>query len=208
MRLAPSGGLAAFESRPHAQGKRQWRGHRPRAWDPRRGQPRCRRPGQSLGRGEGGGCRRCWLGGWSCTLLGLGSGGPVPTPSAVRELGPGSGIFPPAPGQDFSSRTQLPKGNRRSFLGQVSKEVGAGEEKGGAKGKEKKNQPSWQVFRAQSRSGNASLPLIASRPDEFLEETAAETLHKSHCCACVGCLLKEVKGHRLWYIKKGKKIVF
>jgi len=61
---------------------------------------------------------------------------------------------------------------------------------------------SWQVFRAQSWSGNASLPLIAWRPDEFLEETTAEMLHKSHCCACVGCILSEVKGHRLWYIKR------
>ena len=61
---------------------------------------------------------------------------------------------------------------------------------------------SWQLFRAQSWSGNASLPLIAWRPDEFLEETTAEMLHKSHCCACVGCILSEVKGHRLWYIKR------
>lgn len=96
------------------------------------------------------------------------------------------------------------EGNRRSFLGQVSK--GGWGERGRAEGKGKN--PSWQEFRAQSRSGNASLPLIAPGPDEFLEETATAMLHGSHCCACVGCLQKEGKGHRLWYIKQGKKIIF
>lgn len=39
----------------------------------------------------------------------------------------------------------------------------------------------------------------------FLKKPQPKTLHKSHCCACVGCALKEGKGHRLWYIKWGKK---
>lgn len=99
---------------------------------------------------------------------------------------------------------ELLKGSHRSFLGQVNKAGWGSKRESEGEGKK----PSWQVFRAQSRGGNASLPLIASRPAEFLEETAAEILHKSHCCACVGCLLKEVKGHRLWYIKKKKKSYF
>lgn len=127
--------------------------------------------------------------------LGSAPGGQCPTPLAAQGQGPGSSIFPPAPGGDFSSRA-------RKFS-RTSEQGGVGGERRRARGKEKN--PSWQVFRAQSRSGNASLPLIASRPDEFREETATEMLHKSHCCACVGCLLKEVKGHRLWYIKKKKK---
>lgn len=134
---------------------------------------------------------------------GSAQGAQCPTPSAAQEQGPRSSIFPHAPGRDLSSRAQ------ESETAECSGQVGKGSwERKRENEEEGEKKTSWQVFRAQSRSGNTSLPLIASRPDEFLEETATEMLHKSHCCACVGCLLKEVKGHRLWCIKKKKIMIF
>lgn len=87
---------------------------------------------------------------------------------------------PTCPGLGFilTGSGERLEGNHRSFLGQVSK--GGWGERGRAKGKGKS--PSWQEFRAQSRSGNASLPLIAPGPDEFLEETASARI--TLLCLC------------------------
>lgn len=157
------------------------------------------------GREEGGRCRRCWRGEGSCTSLVQQARlrvHNVPRHQLHRSRDPD-----PASSHLHQVRIYPHVLRRVKPLSFQDKwERGAGRERGRTKRKGKKKP--WQVFRAQSRSGNTSLPLIASRPDEFLEETATEMLHKSHCCACVGCLLKEVKGHRLWCIKKKKIMIF
>lgn len=75
-------------------------------------------------------------------------------------------------------------------------------------GRKKKKSPPGRFSGPEAGVEMLPFPKLLRGQMNFLKKPQPKTLHKSHCCACVGCALKEGKGHRLWYIKWGKKILF